>query len=634
MPCLLVTAATTVILANIGSTFADTEPVPTPRDVPYPGIMHLSVDATDIDRGIYAVHETLTVPKAGPMILLYPKWLPGDHAPRLPTEKLAGLTVSAGRQQLAWRRDSIDMSAFHITVPPGTTTLDIRFQYLSPLSPRDWPRLMTANILDIWWPTVTLYPAGYFSRQIMVETSVRLPEGFKLATALEVTSTDGEVTSFKPTSLNTLVDSSVVAGRYLMQFDLDPGAPAPVRIELFADRPENLEIRPELVAQYRSMVGQARKLFASRHYDHYDFLLWLSDVMTTIGLEHHQSSEDGVRPSYFKDWDSSLPIRYVLAHEYIHSWNGKFRRPADLWTPNFNVPMRDSLLWVYEGQTQYWSVVLAARSGLLSRQQALDALAMVAATCDHQPGRRWRTLQDTNNDPIFTEGRVQTWPSWQRNEDYYFEGQLIWLDVDTLIRQRSRGKRSLDDFAREFFGLNDGSHVTKTYTFEDVVHVLNTVEPFDWAGFLKLRLDSNGPGAPLDGLARGGYRLVYDDVASEYFRTSEAANEGIDLTLSLGLVTEYSGVITDVLWGGPAYKAGLTPGVQMIAVNGTAFDAGGLKDAVKAALGSGPAVQLLVKRGNRYRNVQIDYHDGPRYPHLERLTDIPPRLDDILTPLS
>jgi predicted metalloprotease with PDZ domain len=608
-------------------------PIPEPRDIPYPGVIRLFVDATDINRAIFSVHETMPV-TAGPMILLYPKWLPGDHAPRLPTEKLAGLMISGAGQKIKWRRDPVDMSAFHIDLPSGVTSIDIAYQYLSPISARDWPHLMTDNILDIWWPTVTIYPAGYFSRQIMVEASVKLPEDFKLASALETASTNGAVTTFKPTPLNTLVDSSVVAGRFLKQFDIDPGAAAKVRLDVFADRAEDLTVPPELIATFQNMVRQTHKLFASHHYDHYDFLVWLSDSMLQVGTEHHQSSEDGLSPSYFQDWQSSVPAHEQLAHEFTHSWNGKFRRPEDLWTPNFNVPMRDSLLWVYEGQTNYWGRILAARSGLLTRQQYLDALATFAAASDYRPGRTWRNVQDSNNDPIFIEGKPQTWPSWQRNEDYYVEGELIWLDVDMLIRERSGGKRSLDDFAKAFFGVYDGSHVTNTYSFDDVVKVLNSIQPYDWAGFLRARLESNGPGAPLDGLARGGYQLVYNDVASDFFKSTEAGNGVTDLTFSLGFTAVANGIVTDVLWDGPAFKAGLVQGMKIAKVNGAAFSPDALKDAVKAAVGNGPAVELAAKKGASDRTVRIDYHGGLRYPHLERLAGIPARLDEILTPLG
>jgi len=390
-------------------------------------------------------------------------------------------------------------------------------------------------------------------------------------------------------------------------------------------------MKPEQLEAHRALVQQAYKLYGSHHYDHYDFLLALSDHMGGIGLEHHQSSENATVLTYFTEWDKNADARDLLPHEYTHSWNGKFRRPADLWTPNFNEPMRGSLLWVYEGQTQYWGFVLAARAGLLTRQQALDGFASTAATYDHRPGREWRTLQDTTNDPIAAMRRALPWRSWERSEDYYSEAALVWLDVDTLIRERSGDRRSLDDFARAFFGVRDGSHVPATYTFEDVTQTLNSVQPYDWATFLRTRLDGHGPGAPLDGVARGGYKLVYPETPSDYFRASEDRRQMIDLTYSLGMVMSKTGQLTDVLWEGPAYRTGLTIGTQIIAVDGTTFDPDRLKAAITDARKNGEGIELLVRSGDRYRTVRIDYREGLRYPRLERDASMPARLDQILT---
>ena len=488
---------------------------------------------------------------------------------------------------------------------------------------------MTPEMLNLQWNSVVLYPAGYFSRQITVEPSIRLPAGWQFASALEAVSTSGGVTTFKAVSLENLVDSPTFAGRYFKRLDLDPGGPAPVHLNVVADRLSLLEVKPDQLTAHRALVQQAYKLYGSHHYDHYDFLLALSDRMGGIGLEHHQSSENGTVPGYFTEWDKNADTRDLLPHEYTHSWNGKFRRPSDLWTANFNVPMRDSLLWVYEGQTQYWGFVLAARSGLLTKQQALDALATTAATYDHRIGREWRPLQDTTNDPIAAMRRPLPWRSWQRSEDYYSEGQLLWLDADTLIREQTRGERSLDDFARDFFGINDGSRVPVTFTFEDVVNALNRVQPYDWTKFLRARLDGHGPGAPLDGLVRGGYKLVYTETPSDYFKDSEARRKVTDLSYSLGMVVDSEAKLTEVMWEGLAYKNGLTVGTQIVAVDGTAYTADRLKDAIRDAPKSRGPMELLVKNGDRYRTVRMDYHDGLRYPHLERVASVPARLDEI-----
>jgi predicted metalloprotease with PDZ domain len=591
-------------------------------------VITLKVDATDVVRGIFTVHETIPLTGSGPITLLYPKWLPGNHSPNGTIDKFAGLTITAGGEQIPWRRDPVEVTAFHVDPPAGATSLDIGFQYLSAVSAKQGHVDMTSAMLDLSWNSVVLYPAGYYSRDITVAPSIVLPPGFIAATALEPAGAPG---AYKSVTLNTLVDSPLMAGRYFKVYDLDTSGKSPIRLDVMADHPFELDATPAEIAAHRDLVVQADRLFGARHFAHYDFLLWLSDKLGGAGLEHHQSSEDGTTPTYFEDWDTSPAGRDLLAHEYTHSWNGKFRRPADLWTPNFNVPMRDSLLWVYEGQTQYWGFVLAARSGLLSRKDTLEAIALTAATFDQRAGRAWRPLEDTTNDPVIANRRPLSWPSWQRSEDYYSEGQLIWLDADTLIRERSGGRRSLDDFARRFFGIDDGSIVTQTYTFEDIVAGLNAVEPFDWSAFLRKRLDSTGRGAPLDGLARGGYRLVFNDVESAYQKSAEARRKVLDLSYGVGMTVGKDGVLSSVDWDMAAFKAGLTADTQIIAVNGDAYEADRLKDAIRAAATDAAPIALLVKTNNQFRTVSVDYHGGLRYPHLERIPGSPDRLGEILT---
>ncbi|MGH7012006.1 MAG: peptidase M61, partial [Caulobacteraceae bacterium] len=384
------------------------------------------------------------------------------------------------------------------------------------------------------------------------------------------------------------------------------------------------------LADHRALVAQVERLFGATHYDHYDFLLWLSDRLGGEGLEHHQSSEDGTKPGYFTEWEDLAAERDLLPHEYTHSWNGKFRRPADLWAANFNTPERNSLLWVYEGQTQYWGFVLAARSGLLTRAQTLDALAEVAAVFGSRPGRVWRDLEDTTETPIIDLGDTEPWPSWQRGEDYYSEGQLVWLDVDTLIRKLSGGKRSLDDFARLFFGPPSTGPVTRTYRFEDLVAALNQVQPYDWASFLHERLTGHGPEGPLDGITRGGYRLVFTDKESAYQKSEEKDYEDADFTFSIGLDVGKEGGLEDVLWAGPSFKAGLRKGAKLIAVNGEAYDAETLSRAIAEAKTTTAPIALLVKQDERYFTAEVDYHGGLRYPHLEPAGTGPRLLDAIL----
>jgi len=601
-----------------------------PQDRPYPGVIRLSVDASDTDRRIVHVHEIVPV-AGGEVTLLYPQWIPGGHAPEGPIDRLAGLSVRADGQPVAWTRDPVNVFAFHIDAPRDTASLEIDFQYLSPVRDAVGPAGITSKMMDLQFIQTVLYPAGYYARQIQVQADVTLPAGWGYAVALDGASGPGPHVSFKTTTLETLVDSPLFAGRYVSKIDLDPVGATPVHLNIFADKPDQLEVKPEVLAAHRALVQQAYKLYGSHHYDHYDFLFSLSDELEQMGTEHHRSSENGADPDYFTDYDKTPAGRDLLAHEFTHSWNGKFRRPEDLWTPNLNVPMRDSLLWVYEGQTQYWGYVLTARSGLWSRQQALDEIAIVAATYDTQPGRRWRPLQDTTNDEIINPRRPVSWRGWQRFEDYYTEGALIWLDADTLIRELSGGRKSLDDFARSFFGVHDGSYVVDTYTFDDVVAALNTVQPYDWARFLRTRLDAAGGPAPLDGIRRGGYRLVYTDKPSDMFEAEEAEAKTADFTFSVGMALNKDGVLKSVEWDSAAFKAGLTAGVKVLAVNGDPYDLDALKDAIKAVKGSAAPIELIVKTADRFKVVRIDYHDGLRYPHLERDAAGPARLDDILS---
>jgi predicted metalloprotease with PDZ domain len=636
---LFFTASALALSLSFGGAFAQdrvpvqappTPPIEAAQDIPYPGVLKLSVDATDLDRKIFQVRETIPVAKAGPMTILYPQWVPGGHSPRNDLDKVAGLVITANGQTLPWTRDPVAVHAFHFDVPAGATEIQVSFQFLTPVK-ADVGRIeVTDDMLNVQWLQLGFYPAGYYIRQVKVEPTVKLPEGWGFGTALEKASTSGQSTTFKTTTFETLVDSPMFAGRYYKQVDLDPGAAVPVRLNIVADKPELLEIKPEALQIHRNLVQQAYKLYGAHHYDHYDFLLALTDKMGGIGLEHHRSSENGVTPKYFTDWDKTFVGRDLLAHEYTHSWNGKFRRAADLYTPTLNEPMRDSLMWVYEGQTQYWGNVLASRSGLVTKQQGLDALAATAALYDTRAGRDWRNVLDTTNDPIIANRKPASWTSWQRSEDYYSEGQLVWLDADTLIREKTGGKKSLDDFAKAFFGVENGSYVPLTYDFDTVVTTLNGVVANDWATFLKTRIVGLSEHAPLDGLTRGGYKLVYTDTPTEYFKGAETRTKSINLSYSLGITIGKDGLLVGVNWDTPAFKAGLTAGETLVAVNGTAYSDDGIKDAVKAtAKADAPLVELLVKDGERYRTVKIDYHGGLKYPRLERIEGTPARLDEI-----
>ncbi len=605
---------------------------PAPQDTPYAGAITLKVDATDIERHIFAVHENIPV-QPGALTLLYPQWLPGNHAPRGPIDGLTGLTMSSNGRQVDWARDPVNIYAFHVQVPAGADRLDLEFQYAAPLVPGEGRIIMvTPEMLALEWNTVVLYPAGYYASRIDVAPQLTLPAGWQLGTALEIESRSANTVSFKHTSLEMLVDSPVFAGRYFRSIALDPA----VRLDIVADSPASYEtIRPEQIAVHRKLVQEAYALFGGRHFDHYDLLLALSDHFGDLGLEHHRSSENRRLPGYFFDWDREAVGRTLLPHEFSHSWNGKFRRPAGLATANFNVPMRNELLWVYEGLTTYLEGVLAARSGLWSAEMTRQDWAYMAANMDHnRPGRAWRDVEDTTYQPIVTARRALSWLSWERAEDYYPEGALIWLDVDTNIRELSGDRRSLDDFTRVFFGGADGTLGPVTYQFADVVHALNGVVAYDWEKFLTQRLHSHGPGAPIEGLARGGWKLVYTDVETEYLRGLEDQRKAVDFMFSLGFdvsIREY-GQLTEVLWGGPGYDAGLTAGMILIAVNGREYRPERLREAIVTARNSHTPIELIVKNLDRYRVVHIPYYDGLKYPRLERVEKTEDRLSAIMKP--
>jgi predicted metalloprotease with PDZ domain len=607
--------------------------VPAAVDQPYPGTIVLNVDATNLSQQIFRMRMSMPV-KPGPLTLLYPQWLPANHGPNGPITQLAGLKFTANGKPVEWTRDPVQVFAFHLVVPEGASVLEAEYQYLSPLDTTQGRITMTDEILGVQWPSVTLYPAGYVARRINVQANLKLPAGWQYATALETSSRQGDDVHFKTHDLETLIDSPLFAGHYYKQFDLDPGAKVPVRLNVFADSPESLEAKPEQIEPHRKLVKQAYKLFGSHHYNHYDFLFALSDEFGGIGREHHQSSENGVKPGYFTDWAKSEAGRDLLPHEYTHSWDGKFRRPAGQDVPNFNTPMQNSLLWVYEGQTQYWGNVLGARSGLVSMAGARDALAATAARYDSVAGRSWRAVQDTVNDPILNARRPLGWANWQRSEDYYSEGQLIWLDVDTLIREKSGDKRSLDDFARAFYGINDGSFLPAFYTFEDVVAALQKVQPHDWATFLRTRLEGHGPGAPLDGLARTGWKLVYTDTPTDLIKGADERNKVVDLSYSLGFTVSLEGNVRNVIWDGVGFRAGLAANTSIVAVNNRVYKPEVLKAAIKAAKDSKEPIQLLVKKGNVLRTIPIDYHEGLRYPRLERIPGTKDRLEGIYSALK
>lgn len=591
-----------------------TSTIPAPQDIAFPGTITLRVDATDVTRGIWKVRQTIPVVESGPMTLLFPKWLPGNHSPTGQVEKVAGLTISANGKPLMWKRDEIDVYAFTVDVPAGTRSLDVRFQFLSATAGNQGRIVATSDMLSMQPNSVALYPAGHFTRQIPFSTSVTWPTGWTAYGALRPTGRSGDTVTYETTDFETLVDSPFIAGRWAKSWDLGNN----VSLDVVADDPSFLAATPAQIDAHKKLVEQSLKLFGARHFDHYDLLLSLSDTMGGIGLEHHRSSENGVSSPYFTDWNKGPGDRNKLPHEFTHSWNGKYRRGADLFTPNYSVPMRNSLLWVYEGQTQFWGYVLGARSGITSKQDTLDGLAAIAASLDNRPARGWRSLDDTTNDPVISRRAPKAWTTQQRSEDYYNEGLLIWMEADAIIRRESKGAKGLDDFAKAFFGVNDGDWGVNTYDFGVVVATLNGVVPYDWAGFLTQRLTEKTASAPLNGFTMSGYKLVYTDTPTGAF---DAVRRGVrvnNLSYSGGMVIGKAGEVDQVVWDSAAYAAGITVGDSIVAVNDKPFSDELIKAEITAAKGGSTPIRLLVKTGDRLRMVDFAWNGGLRYPRFEK----------------
>ncbi|WP_439545344.1 M61 family metallopeptidase [Sandarakinorhabdus sp.] len=603
--------------------------VPAARDTPFPGALTLHVDAADTARGVFKVTETIPVPPAlagKRMALLFPKWLPGKHAPRGEIEKVAGLEIRSGGTLLQWQRDPLDMYAFWVNVPAGATALDVKFDFLSATDDPQGRIVVTADMMNLQPNSVSIYPAGWYTRQIPVNLSVTWPEGWTAAGAMREAARSGNRITYATIDYEAMVDSPFFAGRHFAKWDLGQN----VTMNVVADDARFLKATPDQIDKHRNLVTQAVKLFGTRQFDHYDLLVSLTDKMGGIGLEHHRSSENGVNPGYFTDWDRGPGRRNLLPHEFTHSWNGKHRRGADLVTPDFRTPMRNSMLWVYEGQTQFWGYVLQARSGLVAPDVTIDQIALIAATLDNRPARGWRSLDDTTNDPVMTPRLPKGWLSYQRSEDYYAEGMLIWLEADGIIRRESGGKRSLDDFARSFFGTGDGDWGVKPYTMASLVADLNAVQPYDWAGLLQRRLTEKADGAPLRGLEYLGWKLIYTEKSTAAF--IDATARTLNLAFSGGLVIGPAGKVSQVIWATPAFDAGLAVGDVLLAVNEIPYSDDAMRAAITTARDTKQPIKLTVKTADRIHNVDLAWSGGLRYPRLERLGKGETGLEKLLAP--
>jgi predicted metalloprotease with PDZ domain len=600
-----------------------------------PGPITISVDATHAPQRI--LHAKLEIPvRPGPLTLYYPKWMPADHSPDGPIPNVAGLKFSAGGKEIAWVQDDVDMYAFNLDIPAGVNSIQASLDFLisAPGPTIDFAASGSAKLFILMWNQVILYPKGWRATELTFQPSLTVPAGWKFNTSLPIANQSADTLTFSPVPLDLLVDSPVQSGEFVRVYPLNPGGKPPHEVDVASDDPWALDIPPALVDNYKRLVAEADALYQSHHYRDYHFLLTLSDNVLPLGQEHHESSDDRVAERTLVDPSSRLLESGLFPHEFSHSWNGQYRRPGGLATPDFQAPMKGELLWVYEGLTEYLGTVLSARSGLTTPQQTRDYIALTASTMAHRAGRRWRSLQNTANAAQILYFSPPEWASYRRSVDFYPESVLIWLDVDTTIRKLTNNRRSMDDFCRVFYGPPDGQPTIKTYEFDDVVATLNQIAPHDWHSFLRERLDSTADTAPLGGITGGGWKLVYSDDANEFLSAGDAVSGGGDYTASIGLKVKGDGTVVDSIPGMPAFESSVSPYLRIIAVNGRAFSVDELNRAIAGSRSSAGTIVITATNTGAIETHEIHYQGGNRYPHLERVDGTADYLGVILKPLT
>jgi predicted metalloprotease with PDZ domain len=602
-----------------------------------PAPVTLEVDASEAPRSW--LHARLRIPAhPGALTLFYPKWIPGEHMPGGPVNNVTGLKFSAGGKPLDWRRDDVDMFAFHLDVPVGAGAVDVSLDFLLSAGGGTYSAgaSSTANLLDLNWNQVLLYPRTDAPLQMPFAATLKLPEGWQFGTALPVAETHGNQIQFANAPLGTLVDSPVLAGKYFRTVALTPGEKVRHFIHLATDDPANFDALPPDTAHFPhtiQLVHEANALFGAHHYREYHFLLTASDHVPHFGLEHHECSDDRVSESWMTDGGTRTLSAELLPHEMVHSWNGKYRRPAGLATSDYQQPMHDELLWVYEGLTDYYGKVLAVRSGFLTNSDFCEAIALEAAELDHRAGRQWRPLADTAVAAQLLYASPDSGGGSRRKVDFYPEGDLIWLEADTIIRKQTNGEKSLDDFCKSFFGGKNSGPETAPYGYEDVIQSLNRIASHDWNKFFQDRIYEIAPRAPLGGIENAGWRLGYTNELPPLLKMREDVRKVTDMNYSLGFALDSDGNIGDVLPGSPADRAGICQGAKLIAVNSRAWSAKLLRDAVKSSVTNQAAIELLLNRNDYFQTAKVDYRGGEKYPVLERDSAKADLLEKIATPL-
>jgi predicted metalloprotease with PDZ domain len=586
--------------------------------------IRVSIDASEAAKNIVHVKETLAA-KSGTFDLFYPKWIPGEHSPTGTINDVVNLYFLGDGKPLKWRRDDVEMFAFHVTVPPGTKQIELNFDDVSQPG-----TVATANLARIKWNRLMMYPRGVKSDLIKVSASMHYPTSWKYSTALPVAAESTGTVNFGEVNLTTLVDSPAIIGRYFVKVPLS-GGEAPAEIDIAGETADSIKFKPETLAGWKNLITQANLAFGAHHYKSYKFLLTLSDNGGDEGLEHHESSEDGTGEKALTNELELLDLGDLLGHEYTHSWNGKYRRPASLTTPDFEQPMYGDLLWVYEGLTQYMGHVLPARSGLWTVEMFRESVAETYASMDTQTGRRWRPLVDTATAVQFTYSSPRAWMNERRRVDYYDEGSLVWLDADVLIRQKSGGTLSLDDFFHKFHGGQSGTPRVVTYDLNEIVRTLNSVLPYDWQTFFIDRVYNINKNAPMGGTTNGGWHLVFNDTPNLQDQV-DFRNGGANLMYSIGIIVNNEGEVRDINPDLAAAKSGLAPGIVIKKVNGEDFSIENMRKAVAATKNGASEIILAAKNGSETGTYKLSYSGGEKYPHLERDASKPDYLSAIALP--
>lgn len=605
-------------------------------------VIALSVDATKAPLRQY--HVRLVIPVTpGPLTLLYPQWIPGTHAPTGRIGNLLRLKLTALGQTLSWHRDPINLYAFHCQAPVGASFIEAQLDYRSDANDYysyvdevEIGAASTPSLAIINWNALLLYPEGEPVEQLSCAVHLKLPAGWNFATSVPILSHAQGTADFAATPLSRLIDSPLIAGAHFRTIRLDSSDGHDHRVEIVSDHASSLQLNSKLIAHWKRLVGESGALFGSRHYKDYRFLLVLSDAIPLTGLEHADCSLNTDKESLLDDRSkNSIAQIYVIPHEFVHSWNGKYRRPAGMISPDFNHPIDKELLWVYEGLTQYLGRLLAVRSGLETPEEFHERVAVSAAQMERLKGRTWRSLADAA-----LTADMQPWPTsgfyagHRSAIDVYEEGMLIWLEANAIIRQQSGGHRSLDDFCRAFFGVDNSADTVKPYTFDDLITALNDEAPYDWRGFFTHRVYDIAPHAPLSGITLSGWKLVYN--ANPPLPSADVSmnTSSLDMSYSIGLRVNYLGRVVDVIPGMAADHAGLTPGMTLAAVADELWDPMMMHKALRGAIYSKAPIPLqVINAAGVRRTLQLDYHRGDQYPHLQRDPSARDGLRQILMPL-